>query len=507
MNQENDIHRSKPTILRPKVAAAVVTYNHREAALTLLEFLEKNDIPTFITENAGTDGTREAIKKRFSKLSLLESSANLGGCGGFNCAVLAALSTGAEYIVLLDDDVLPESDCIPQLAEFLDSHEEYVFAAPAIYIASSPDTLQETGGGVDFSSGSPIEAWHRFSVNPELPPYLEVHYASACCLMVRAEVIRKTGVMDWNFFIFSDDVDWSLRLRKTFFNQSQSQNKGACVTTAKAVHDFPWAKPFSPMRLYFLQRNGLYLITRHRQSDSLVSLQAALMHLLWRTIYSKVIGDHEVSKTMWQAFSDAWHKRWGKWRQPVQFGVQRKKLDAEYFRKHKIRRVLLDITIENFDREALELIRAFGGKEIRVDVLCDMHRVDVYREKGMFHKVSGRFPGRLGPLKTFPFIARRRYDLVVTDAFMGSRRPTSMAGKRAAFYHAGELLLAANRPLRACLAYVIAPLLGIALSHLIYRRFLKAPALGIPPTDAAPLLEQIGIDPGAGQPWTRPWVQ
>jgi GT2 family glycosyltransferase len=106
----------------PKVAAAIVTYNHRVPVLKLIASLEQQNIPTFVTENNGArstsslkikkaqsntpilrnasartirqqalqniptfvtenngaDGAAEAIRKQFPQVSLLASSANLG---------------------------------------------------------------------------------------------------------------------------------------------------------------------------------------------------------------------------------------------------------------------------------------------------------------------------------------------------------------------------------------------------------------------------------------------
>jgi GT2 family glycosyltransferase len=308
-----------------------VTYNHKAPLLTLLDFLASRDIPTFLTENACADGTREAVRGRFTNVSMLESPANLGGCGGFNCAVLAALSAGTDYILLIDDDALPLDDCIEQLADFLDAHRDYVFAAPAVYMTSRPDTLQEAGGAVDFAKPCPVEAWYRFHVRPQLPAHLDIDYASACCLMVRTEAIMRLGVMDWNYFIFYDDVDWSLRLRRAF------QKKAACVTTARVVHDFPWAKPFAPMRLYFLRRNGLYLLSRLREGNaSQRVVRSTVLQILRPWFYCRLIGDREWAQTLRDAFVDAWHGRYGKWRAPVQFARGRKKLDVEFFRQHGI---------------------------------------------------------------------------------------------------------------------------------------------------------------------------
>lgn len=484
----------------PRVAVAIVTYNQRQATLRLLDALRPLGFPVYVTENAGQDGSADAIRHAHPWVSLLESPANLGGCGGFNLAVLAALSSGSDYVLLIDDDALPVGDCITALADFLDSHPDYVFAAPAIYITPEPVTLQETGGGVDFSKPAPIEAWNRFAVYPELPPVLDVDYASACFLMVRAEAITRLGVMDWNFFIFSDDVDWSLRLRETF------GKKGACVTTAKALHDFPWAKPFSPMRLYFFHRNGLYLIARHaRRPEEQTALPAALYQLYRRWIYSWLVGDREIATTLARVFRDSWRRRYGAWADPIVFGTERAEFTPDWFSKRRIRRVLIDITIEDNIPGCIDALCAAAGSALAIDLLCDAHRVKVHRERAGLNAVRGRIPGRLGQLKTFPHVLRRFYDLVVTDAFMEPRRPTSMAGRHAGFFHNGRLFRANNRPLRALVGFVGAAAVAKLLVRVTQHRLRTPPELGKPPPEAAPVLRRIGIDPAVGQPWARDW--
>ncbi len=483
---------------RPRTSVAVVSYNHREALQRLLSHLEEKQVPAFVTDNASSDGTRDAVRGHYPGVALLESPGNLGGTGGFNCAVLAALDTGSDYVLLVDDDALPIGDCIERLERFLDERSEYVFAAPAIYIAGKGDTLQETGGGIDFGRPMPVEAWNRFAVRPELPAYLDVGYASACCLMVRSEAIRRVGVMDWSFFIFSDDVDWTLRL------QQATGMRGACVTGARADHEFPWAKPFSPMRLYYFNRNGLHLVSRFAHGDDRGrAIRWALRRPLRRLAYAWLIGDQEVATTLWRALRDGWTRTYGRWRDPVTFPSGRRALDAAFVRQHGIRRVLVDITIEDLDRDVLAALRAIGGEGVQVDVLCDGHRVGVYRDKGLFRDVRGRTPGLVGPIGDWWRTYRARYDLIVTDAGMEPRRPTSLAGRAAAFFHAGVLYGARSAPLLAPVAYVAGVVVGLVGSAALYWRFLKRPEMGKPSPEAAVLLERIGYAGDVGQPWAK----
>lgn len=480
----------------PKVAAAIVTYNHRAPVLKLIASLEQQNIPTFVTENNGADGADEAIRSQFPQVSLLASPANLGGCGGFNCAALAALASGCEYLIFIDDDAFPEADCIAQLTDFLDTHPDYIFAAPSIYISSQPDTLQEAGGGVDFSRSNPIEAWYRFQVNPDLPAVLDIDYASACCLMVRADALREMGVLDWAYFIFSDDVDLCLRLRKTF------NKKGACLTNAKAFHDFPWAKPFAPMRLYFFQRNGLRLIANHRAKGQLKSLFIALMRLSRRIFYSALVGDVEIKQTLVCAFKDAWQGKFGNWDSWITFAKNRTQLDAPFFKQHAVKRILIDISIEDFEEAILDALKTLDSSA-SVDILCDEHRVSAHQAQLSYTQAFARKVGFIKPLRILPRLLQQKYDLVITDATMEPRRPSAMCGKQSAIFHNGAFYLAPSRPYIAAIAHLVSLPIGLLTALFTLPHFCKPFPAGTPPSEAGELLKTIGINPEIGQPYAR----
>jgi GT2 family glycosyltransferase len=467
---------------RPRIAAAIATHNHREALLRLLAHLRSRDIPAFVTANACQDGTVEAVRRAFPEVALLESQHNLGGTGGFNCAMLAALSSEARYVVLIDDDALPQADCLARLADFLDDHPDYVMAAPAIYLADRPDTLQETGGDVRFDREYAVEALNRFRTKPQLPEQMDVGYASACTLMVRSDSIRRAGVMDWDYFLFSDDVDWCLRLRE--------EGRIACVTEAKSVHEFPWAKPFSPARLYYLHRNTLRLIARWQTEPA--SLRRALRRLLRDWLQAAAVGDREITRTLGCALLDAWHQRYGRWQAEVHFPLAPTPIDEATFRRRRIRRVLLQVGAEEQIPELTGLLRRLGGSKLRIDLFCDPTLAAALAERGHHGTVLTRDLRRRALLGQLLAVRRGRYDLIVTQAGMEPRSGLDMVGRASMVHHAGELWQAPRRLFIGLLATLAAPPLATLLAQLCYRRFARTPPEGTPPSGVRRLLEETG---------------
>lgn len=170
----------------------------------------------------------------------------------------------------------------------------------------------------------------------------------------------------------------------------------------------------------------------------------------------------------------------------------------------RIQSVLVDITIEDHDKNIVQTLeKLFNDNTLSIDVICDDTRQTIYREKGIFSKIFGRKPGLLNMAKLFLKIKKENYDLVITDAFMSPRRPTSHLGKSAWYYHDKFFYSAESRPILSLFLTFIAPVLAMGLSLMTAWRFLARPQEGRPPAEAAPLLLQLGIDPEVGQPWSK----
>lgn len=104
-----------------KIIIVVVTYNRKlTLKRCLFSLLAQSQLPDLIiiVDNASTDGTEEMLQKEFSNHSLLayvNLGTNLGGAGGFHFGSKLAIEKGADWVCLMDDDCLPDKDCLRQL--------------------------------------------------------------------------------------------------------------------------------------------------------------------------------------------------------------------------------------------------------------------------------------------------------------------------------------------------------------------------------------------------------
>lgn len=197
-----------------RVVAVIVTYNRADELVRCLESVEDQSHPVariVVVDNASTDTTASLLAARSRPgLEVVRLPQNAGAAGGFAAGVRTAREdAAAEWIWLMDDDARPRPDCL----------ERALGSGPA----SDPGVaaLAPTVRGADHR----IQVTHRnrFS-RARLRPLADAAYrpgtypamdhASFVGLLVRAAVARAVAPPKEELFIWADDLEYSLRLRR-----------------------------------------------------------------------------------------------------------------------------------------------------------------------------------------------------------------------------------------------------------------------------------------------------
>ena len=191
-----------------RTAAVVVTYNRLPLLRQCLAALTAQTAPgltIFLIDNASTDGTAEAVAAMaLPNLVYRNTGKNLGGAGGFAYGVREAALAGYDALWLMDDDTLPTHTA---LAEFLqadrDLHGRYGWLSGR---ALAPD-------GTD----QPMNL-QRVTPYKDLPSFDGAHIpavmASFVSLFLRVETVRQFGLPIAEFFIWSDDWEYTRRISR-----------------------------------------------------------------------------------------------------------------------------------------------------------------------------------------------------------------------------------------------------------------------------------------------------
>lgn len=115
-----------------KVFVVVVTYNGAKWVDYCFGSLSKSSIPieTVVVDNGSEDDTVEKIRSSYPSVHVIESHSNLGFGKGNNRGIEYALSNGAEYVFLLNQDAKIEPDTIEKLVQKQSENPEIGVLSP-----------------------------------------------------------------------------------------------------------------------------------------------------------------------------------------------------------------------------------------------------------------------------------------------------------------------------------------------------------------------------------------
>ena len=197
------------------VAAVVVTYNRKELLLECLDCLATQDLggledayelSVIVVDNASTDGTQEALAAlaESGKVAYFNTGENLGGAGGFNFGMRVAVEAGHDFVWVMDDDCMAHSDTLRELllaGEGLDGDYGYLTSV-CLWTDGKPCTMNRQRHPLHTT----IEDF-----TPELQPCTLASFVS---LFVPADVIAELGLPIKDFFIWTDDWEFTRRVSR-----------------------------------------------------------------------------------------------------------------------------------------------------------------------------------------------------------------------------------------------------------------------------------------------------
>ena len=239
---------------QPHVAIVLLTRNQKEHTIECLRSLEKLEYPNFkiiVVDNGSTDGTPREIRTKFPHVTLIENEENLGFAEGSNVGIRRAITEGADYVLLLNNDTIVAPDLLTELVRVAEADTRIGIVGPKIYYYHEPDRIQSVGGRIDWKRATSTLIGTGEIDSGQYDQIREVDFVSGCALLIRRSVIEKVGLMDPAYFLYYDEVDWNVRASRAGFRL-------VCVPSGKVWHkDAVSSGKGSPFLNYYIARNKL----------------------------------------------------------------------------------------------------------------------------------------------------------------------------------------------------------------------------------------------------------
>jgi hypothetical protein len=205
--------------MRDDIAVVVVTYDALPWIERCLDSVRGYEL--IVVDHGSTDGTLELVRERFPEARVIEQE-NRGMGGGNNAGMRAA---HGRYAFLLNSDAWVVGDAAERLAAYLDAHPRAAVAGPRL---SNPDgSLQRSVRGFPTLWRLATEYFYLRKLAPRsnvlnafygggfrYDETREVETLYGAALLVRREAADEVGLFDEDFFMFSEETDWTYRFRE-----------------------------------------------------------------------------------------------------------------------------------------------------------------------------------------------------------------------------------------------------------------------------------------------------
>jgi GT2 family glycosyltransferase len=233
------------------VCAVVVTHNRRALLTECLAALRAQTRAAdhvLVVDNASSDGTPRMVREEHPDVELVALEVNGGASGGFHEGLRRAHATGFEWIWSLDDDTIPEPDCLECLLAAADglADEPVLLSSKAVWTDGHLHPMNQQGFE-RLRTGRVIAASER--------GLMPLRTATFVSLLVHRHAIDRHGLPLRRYFLWSDDIEFTARILR--------HDPGYLVPASVAVHKTDTAHTAinaAPARFYFHVRNSLYML-------------------------------------------------------------------------------------------------------------------------------------------------------------------------------------------------------------------------------------------------------
>ena len=247
-----------------------INYNGLKDTCELIESLPADDksLEVIVVDNASAQDEASEIERRFPHVTVIRSDCNLGFAGGNNLGIQAA---HGKYLFFLNNDTLLEvrgkrlevRDLILPLINRLENDDKIGMVCPKIRFTWGHQPIQFAGytrlTSITLRNktiGYGEEDKGQYDTPHPTP------YAHGAAMLVKREVIEKVGMMPECYFLYYEELDWSVMIQRAgydiWYDPAFTVFHKESQTTGQT----------SPLKTFYITRNRLLFAQRNIQGGS-----------------------------------------------------------------------------------------------------------------------------------------------------------------------------------------------------------------------------------------------
>ncbi len=221
---------------------------------------------------------------------MTETLASQGAC---NLGIKDALTRGAEYIALLNNDTVVAPDFLEAMVNVARSDRKLGVAGGKIYCYELPETIWFAGGILNYRTGSTPVRGSGETDKGQFEEIVEVDWICGCYMFITRDVLQDAGMLDERFFFGWEDVDFCVRAARKgfkilFIPGSKIWHKGFGVEKRERLTGMP---------VYYATRGQFLLMDKHFTRCQFISAASYFAITFPKSIwvYSRILNEWKVT--------------------------------------------------------------------------------------------------------------------------------------------------------------------------------------------------------------------
>jgi len=254
-----------------KLIPLIVTYNRlHKLRISINKWLNTKVYKIVIVNNNSTDGTKEylaTISKNSKRIEVINLLQNTGGAGGFYKGLKYIHNEIKDYdwVVLHDDDAYPDINSIDYFMKEKDVSTADAYMSAVFYPSNKISPMNMPGyfpfKNLKQAIKTILKGNNGFHIDINLynqDKEIDIDFASFVGLFVSKKVIEKLGFPKKDFFIYGDDLEYTIRITKNKF-KIKFDPKLKFFHDCETLHEEK-RKIYKPIwKAYFTYRNGIII--------------------------------------------------------------------------------------------------------------------------------------------------------------------------------------------------------------------------------------------------------
>ncbi len=283
--------------MKTHLSVIIVNWNTKELLKQCISSVysesKKYNIEVIVADNNSADGSADMVLREFPYVRLIRNLENFGFSAANNHAINIARG---KYILLLNPDTVIKNGAIDKM---IDEYEYYRFNGLLTCKLLNPDgSLQKSVYNfytffgsllqnrftskvldkIKMSSQSSLLTWDHNSIR-------EIDWARGAVLMFPASVVKNIGVLDENYFIYGEEIDFYYRAKKAGY-------KAMFLPSAEIVHYGKASSRQRRVEMFLQNYKSLYTFLKKNYSAPsyyIYRFRTMFFLLTWIAYYSAVL--------------------------------------------------------------------------------------------------------------------------------------------------------------------------------------------------------------------------